>query len=149
MAAAKHLTRAQMVTYAAKAPVWWSSKSLRMQDKIEIVFTLSSAAPALIRMGIPAQSRYPAVMPKFKCCTRLACARTSFPNEIGYVEAHGTGTPVGDPIEASAIGTVFGRERGPDNPCIIGSIKTNIGHLEPAAGVAGLIKAALCVQKGE
>ena len=79
-----------------------------------------------------------------------ACLRANLiPNEIGYVEAHGTGTPVGDPIEASAIGTVFGRERGPDNPCIIGSIKTNIGHLEPAAGVAGLIKAALCVQKGE
>jgi amino acid adenylation domain-containing protein len=81
---------------------------------------------------------------------RQACARANvLPSKIGYVEAHGTGTPVGDPIEASAIGTVFGEGRSPDNACIIGSIKTNIGHLEPAAGIAGLIKAALCVRRGE
>src|SRR5829696_6504909 len=81
---------------------------------------------------------------------RQACARAGIlPSEVGYVEAHGTGTAVGDPIEASAIGSVFGQGRDPDDPCIIGSIKTNIGHLEPAAGVAGLIKATLCVRKGE
>ncbi len=81
---------------------------------------------------------------------RRACARANIdPGEVGYVEAHGTGTPVGDPIEASAIGTVFGSGRCAENPCIIGSIKTNVGHLEPAAGVVGLIKAALCVHKGE
>ncbi len=78
-----------------------------------------------------------------------ACRRAAIdPAQIGYVEAHGTGTPVGDPIEAEAIGTVFGKPRPGIAPCLIGSIKTNIGHLEPAAGIAGLIKATLCVQHG-
>ncbi len=70
------------------------------------------------------------------------------PAEIHYVEAHGTGTPVGDPIEANAIGSVVGRGRPADRPCLIGSIKTNIGHTEAAAGVAGLIKAALVLERG-
>src|SRR5262245_17221324 len=81
---------------------------------------------------------------------RQACARAGVrPSHIGYVEAHGTGTAVGDPIEASAIGTVFGEGRTGEGACVIGSIETNIGHLEPAAGIAGLIKAALCVRQGE
>jgi acyl transferase domain-containing protein/acyl carrier protein len=81
---------------------------------------------------------------------RGACRRAGVdPQQIAYVEAHGTGTAVGDPIEAEAIGTVFGTGRSAESPCLIGSIKTNIGHLEPAAGIAGLIKAALCVQQGE
>src|SRR5262245_8507984 len=81
---------------------------------------------------------------------RQACARAGVrPGHIGYVEAHGTGTAVGDPIEASAIGTVFGEGRMGEGACVFVSIKTNIGHLEPAAGIAGLIKAALCVRQGE
>src|SRR6266511_1278138 len=81
---------------------------------------------------------------------REVCAKSDVrPNEIDYIEEHGTGTAVGDPIEASAIGAVFGQCRAPDNPCAVGSIKTNIGHLEPAAGIAGLIKATLCVREGE
>src|SRR5262249_37064275 len=71
------------------------------------------------------------------------------PQQIAYVEAHGTGTAVGDPIEAEAIGTAFGTGRPAEAPCLIGSIKTNIGHLEPAAGIAGLIKAVLCRQRGQ
>ena len=71
------------------------------------------------------------------------------PGAIGYVETHGTGTSLGDPIEVRALGNVLCKGRGPDEPLVIGSVKTNIGHLEAAAGIAGLIKAALCVQHGE
>lgn len=70
------------------------------------------------------------------------------PLEIGYVEAHGTGTSLGDKIEAHALGMVFGRKRPGSGPLMIGSIKPNIGHLEGAAGIAGLIKAVLMVERG-
>ncbi len=68
------------------------------------------------------------------------------PSSVQYVEAHGTGTSLGDAIEARALGAVVGQGRPPESPCRIGSVKTNIGHLEAAAGVAGLIKVALCLK---
>ena len=71
------------------------------------------------------------------------------PGEVQYVEAHGTGTFLGDPIEANALGTVLGVERPPGRPCAVGSAKTNLGHLEAAAGVAGLIKVALSLRNRE
>lgn len=70
------------------------------------------------------------------------------PHDTGYFEAHGTGTQAGDPIEMSAIYEVFASSRARDDPLIVGSIKTNIGHLEGASGLAGLIKAVLCLEKG-
>ncbi|HEY4303069.1 MAG TPA: beta-ketoacyl synthase N-terminal-like domain-containing protein [Gemmatimonadaceae bacterium] len=71
------------------------------------------------------------------------------PAAVGYVEAHGTGTSLGDPIEVNALGAVLSEGRNADTPVMIGSVKTNIGHLEAAAGVAGLIKAVLALQRGE
>ncbi|MBW4567204.1 MAG: SDR family NAD(P)-dependent oxidoreductase [Tolypothrix carrinoi HA7290-LM1] len=68
------------------------------------------------------------------------------PHQIQYIEAHGTGTPVGDPIEAIALGNVLSKNRTPGNYCTVGSVKTNIGHLETASGIAGLIKVALALK---
>src|SRR6516225_6602055 len=68
------------------------------------------------------------------------------PSEIAYVEAHGTGTSVGDPIECASLGTVFGASRAPGDRCRIGSVKSNIGHLEPASGIAGLLKVVLALR---
>ncbi|KAL2010558.1 hypothetical protein VTN00DRAFT_6365 [Thermoascus crustaceus] len=70
------------------------------------------------------------------------------PRDTGYFEAHGTGTQAGDPIEMTAIQNVFGPGRHKHNPLIVGSVKTNIGHLEGASGLAGVIKAVLCLEKG-
>jgi len=71
------------------------------------------------------------------------------PQQIDYVETHGTGTSLGDPIEANALGSVLGANRQPGEECLIGSVKTNIGHLEAAAGIAGLVKVALALKHGQ
>jgi 3-oxoacyl-[acyl-carrier-protein] synthase II len=79
---------------------------------------------------------------------RCACANAGVePGGLDYIELHGTGTQKGDPIEAGALGEAIG-ERPPDDPCLVGSIKTNIGHCESAAGVASLIKVALALHHG-
>ncbi|MGW2601543.1 SDR family NAD(P)-dependent oxidoreductase [Streptomyces klenkii] len=67
------------------------------------------------------------------------------PGDVGLVEAHGPGTAVGDPIEYTSINAVYGRGRG---RCALGSVKTNIGHSEPASGIAGAIKAIQCLRQG-
>ncbi|HEX8704281.1 MAG TPA: SDR family NAD(P)-dependent oxidoreductase, partial [Myxococcaceae bacterium] len=77
----------------------------------------------------------------------LRSARVA-PSEVGYVEAHGTGTSLGDPIEFEALKDVLGQPRADGQPCVLGSVKTNIGHLESAAGVAGIIKAVLALKHG-
>ena len=69
--------------------------------------------------------------------------------QIGYVEAHGTGTSLGDPIEWAALADTYGQREAGAEPCLVGSAKTNIGHLEAAAGIAGLIKSALVVRYRE
>lgn len=68
------------------------------------------------------------------------------PEQLSYIEAHGTGTSLGDPIEVEALGTVFAKNHSSEQPLTIGSVKTNIGHLEGAAGIAGLIKVILSLQ---
>ena len=80
-------------------------------------------------------------------CVRQAYDRAGLdPSACLYVEAHGTGTRQGDPIELRALGSVLGEGRAPERPCRVGSVKTNLGHGETAAGITGLIKAALCVR---
>ncbi|MGW2488157.1 SDR family NAD(P)-dependent oxidoreductase [Streptomyces sp. NPDC001606] len=77
---------------------------------------------------------------------RLACTAAGItPDELRYVELHGTGTPLGDPVEAAALGAAARREQ----PLAVGSVKTNIGHLEGAAGIAGLLKTVLCLAHRE
>lgn len=68
------------------------------------------------------------------------------PTTIQYVEAHATSTSVGDPVEIGAMAKVYGAKRSPGQPCYIGSVKANVGHLEAGAGVIGLIKAAMALQ---
>ncbi len=81
---------------------------------------------------------------------RDACAQFGIdPLRIGFVEAHGTGTAVGDPIEAHALAEALCENRAADEPLAIGSVKTNLGHLETAAGVAGLLKAMLVLKHGQ
>lgn len=70
------------------------------------------------------------------------------PADCGFVEAHGTGTRVGDPIEATAIHNVFHQGRTPRDPLYLGSVKSNIGHLEGASGIVAVIKSALMLERG-
>ena len=78
--------------------------------------------------------------------SRLAYRLRREPDDVSLVEAHGTGTSLGDPIELNALASVYCRGRSSDTPLVVGSVKTNIGHLESAAGVAGLIKVILCLE---
>ncbi|MBI1357393.1 MAG: SDR family NAD(P)-dependent oxidoreductase [Acidobacteria bacterium] len=81
---------------------------------------------------------------------RDALARAAVqPQEVQYIEAHGTGTALGDPIELEALQAALGAGRTPENPLLVGSVKTNIGHLEAASGVAGLLKVALALDRRE
>ncbi|MDJ0754429.1 MAG: polyketide synthase, partial [Ardenticatenaceae bacterium] len=78
---------------------------------------------------------------------RQALANSAvLPEQVSYIEAHGTGTSLGDPIEAAALGTIYSRTHSKEAPLLIGSVKTNIGHLEGAAGMASMLKVILSFQ---
>nr|WP_323375515.1 SDR family NAD(P)-dependent oxidoreductase [Streptomyces alkaliterrae] len=79
---------------------------------------------------------------------RAMAAALLGPADIQYVEAHGTGTPLGDPIELGAINDAFAPGHDGDNPLLVGSVKTNLGHMEPASGIVGVIKAVLQLGSG-
>ena len=97
------------------------------------------ASPGLTVPSGPAQEK----------CIEAALARAGIePSQVDYLEAHGTGTPVGDPIEIEATAAAYSHGRDPERPLLIGSVKTNIGHLESAAGVAGVIKTILAMKHG-
>ena len=91
----------------------------------------------------------PSVDGQAEVITRAQAMAGVSPDQIGYVEAHGTGTPLGDPIEVAALTEAFRKGTERRGYCALGSVKTNVGHLDAAAGVTGLIKAILAVQHGQ
>lgn len=119
------------------------SRALADQDRIYAVIrsTASNQDGRTPAMAVPGEAAQIALL-------RSAYDKADIdPAHVAYMEAHGTGTPVGDPIETAAIGKVLSKGRVSDAPCRIGSVKTNIGHLESASGIAGLIKAALVIDR--
>lgn len=120
------------------------SKALRDGDNVRAIIRNTAVNQDGKTQGIttPSRSAQEAMM------YRVYTSAGLDPRETSYVEAHGTGTEVGDAIEAAAIATVFSKGRDQHNPIIVGSIKTNIGHTESTAGIAGIIKAVLMLEKG-
>ena len=116
------------------------SAALAAGDKIYAVIRSTAANQDGHTNGITVPSQHAQ-----EALIRQAChAAAISPSDIAYVEAHGTGTPVGDPIETAALGSAL--REGRKHPCLIGSVKTNIGHLEAASGIASLIKVALILK---
>ena len=118
------------------------SKALADGDRVYAVIASTALNQDGRTSGIaaPSQAAQEALL-------REACRQAGIaPQDVQYVEAHGTGTEIGDPIEANGLGNALTAGRPPGQPCMIGSIKTNIGHAEAAAGVAGLIKVTLALQ---
>jgi acyl transferase domain-containing protein/SAM-dependent methyltransferase/acyl carrier protein len=121
------------------------SDALRDGDNI-----LASIAGSAINQDGPSSGLTVPNGPSQEALIRRALANAKItPAQVDYIEAHGTGTSLGDPVEFGALAAVFGKDRRSDSPLLIGSVKTNIGHSESAAGIAGLIKAVLAIQHAE
>ncbi|MGB8166104.1 MAG: thioester reductase domain-containing protein [Chthoniobacteraceae bacterium] len=120
------------------------SAALAAGDRIHAVILATGVNQDGRTPGITVPSQHAQEALVVQTCREAGIA----PASVQYVEAHGTGTPVGDPIEANALGSALSRGRANGRECVIGSAKTNIGHLESAAGVAGIIKAALALEHG-
>lgn len=120
------------------------SDALQDGDPIQAVIGGSAVNQSGRSNGLTAPSRVAQI-----AVVRRALAQAGVPpTQVGYIEAHGTGTALGDPIEIQGLAEVLGNDARAA-PCAVGSVKTNIGHLEAAAGIAGLIKTVLMVRHGE
>jgi acyl transferase domain-containing protein len=118
------------------------SDALRDGDPIQAVIRGSAVNQDGRSNGITAPSG-----PAQQAVIKRALANAGVkPEEVGYIEAHGTGTVLGDPIEAEALGAVFGSGHTQDTPLLMGSVKTNFGHTEGSAGIAGLLKVVLVLK---
>ncbi|GAB2999405.1 type I polyketide synthase [Mycobacterium bourgelatii] len=116
--------------------------ALRDRDRIYAVIAGSGVNQDGRTLGITVPNRVAQ-----RDLAQAVCAKANLaPHEIGYVEAHGTGTPVGDPIEVTALSEAYGLAEQRTGALLVGSVKPSIGHLEAAAGVAGVIKAALAIR---
>ncbi len=118
------------------------SKALADGDRIQAVIRGSAVNQDGHTNGLTAPNQFAQEAVLREAYTRAGVS----PAEIQYVEAHGTGTALGDPIEARALANVLASNRAPESRCAIGSVKTNIGHLETAAGIAGLMKVLLSLK---
>ncbi|HEY6924996.1 MAG TPA: acyltransferase domain-containing protein, partial [Steroidobacteraceae bacterium] len=124
----------------------------RLQDALEARDSIYAVIKAVAINNDGAQKpgfTAPSVIGQAKCITECHGLADVSPESISYVETHGTGTEVGDPIEIAGLQQAFGPPDPAASVCRIGSVKTNIGHLDAAAGVAGLIKVALMLHHGE
>lgn len=118
------------------------SKALADNDPIYCVIRGSAVNQDGRSNGLTAPSRWSQIAVLQEAYRRAGVS----PGQVQYVETHGTGTPLGDPIEVAALGAVLATDRASHNPCAIGSVKSNFGHLESAAGIASLIKTALVLK---
>ena len=148
MGAARHSTSVPTGSCAAKAVAWYCCGVYPMRWPTVISILATVRGSAINQDGHTNGITAPNGIAQRQVIERaLANAGVPAPS-IGFVEAHGTGTSLGDPIEIEALAATVGQRADGAPHCFVGSVKTNIGHLEGAAGIAGLIKAALVLRRG-